>query len=94
MDTYIYMQRERDKAVFCAHRKRGAGEVLWGSHQHTDGFLKDSENLEIWVGGSVEQHADGMQDGQGSKVQCIVTLPRQVHVDLVEDAVAKIRLLI
>ena len=46
------------------------------------------------MGCSVKQHADGMQGSQRSEIQSVEALPRQVHVHLVEDAVAQVSLLI
>lgn len=35
------------------------------TYEHADGFFKDAEYFEVGVGGPVEQHADGVEGGQG-----------------------------
>lgn len=44
--------------------------------------------------GAVEKNSDGMEGCQCSEVEGILTLSREIYINLVEDAVSKVGLLV
>ena len=63
------------------------------THQHAKSFLENAKDFQIRVRGAVEQHRDGMEGNESSKVKSVLGPPGEVAVEFVIDGISQITLL-
>lgn len=67
--------------------------MLEVTYEHADCFFKDSENLEVRMGSSIEQNSNRMEYDKCCKVQCVLTTTCKIAIELIVYTVPEICLL-